>query len=72
MYWFDSKKISIEWRGNFKGNHFSLVEDDYHDENLQAWIPEANVELQLSGKKISGTWQNYKAKEFLKVYLEKL
>ena len=71
-YWYDSKKLPIEWRGNFKNNHFSLIEDDYHDENLKAWVPRANIELQVSGNKLVGTWKDYRTKKDLKIELEAL
>ncbi len=68
-YWYDNYKEKIELRGSFKNKHFSLIENDYHDENLHRWIPRALIEADLKGKKIIGTWQDYKTKEYLKLEL---
>lgn len=71
-YWYDKVKTPIEWRGKFENNHFSLVEDDYHSEELKAWVPRANIEADWrNGNKITGTWINYTTKEVLKVELSR-
>jgi len=71
QYWYDKIKQPIEWRGQFKNNHFSLTEDDEHDEELKKWIPKANIEADWTGhNKITGTWTNYKTREVLKIVLD--
>jgi hypothetical protein len=71
QYWYDKVKQPIEWRGQFKNNHFSLTEDDYHSEELKKWIPRANIEADwIDHKKIIGTWTNYKTREVLKIELD--
>jgi len=71
QYWYDKVKLPIEWRGQFKNNHFSLTEDDYHSEELKKWIPRANIEADWTGdQKIIGTWTDYKTKEVLKIQLD--
>lgn len=72
IYWYDKQKKIIHLGGEFVHQHFSLVEDDYHDENLRKWIPRALIEADLKGSKIIGTWQDYKTKKFLKLELEEL
>lgn len=72
FYWYNKNKKLIEWSGNFKNNHISIIENDYHSEELKKWIPRAYIEAEVNGKKISGTWQDYKTKKYLKLELEEL
>ncbi len=71
-YWYGKYKKLINLRGEFVHNRFSLIEDDYHDENQQKWIPKAFIEIDLKGKKLIGTWQDFKTKKYLKLELEEL
>lgn len=72
FYWYNKNKKLIEWNGNLKNNHISIIENDYHSEELKKWIPRAYIEADVNGKKISGTWQDYKTKKYLKLELEEL
>lgn len=72
FYWYDKNKKLIEWSGKLKNNHISIKENDYHSEELKKWIPRAYVEADVNGKKISGTWQDYKTKKYLTLELEEL
>ncbi|AZB27901.1 hypothetical protein [Chryseobacterium balustinum] len=71
-YWYDKNKKMIEWNGKLKGNHISIIENDYYSEETNQWIFRALVEADLQGNKISGTWQDYKTKKYLKLELEEL
>ncbi|MEF9476692.1 hypothetical protein OWR28_02060 [Chryseobacterium sp. 1B4] len=71
-YWYDKNKKLIEWGGNIKGNHISIIENDYYSEEAHQWIFKALVEADLQGKKIIGTWQDYKTKKYLTLELEEL
>lgn len=71
-YWYDKNKKAINWRGEFVHDHFSIIEDDYHDEELKEWIPRALVEADWKGNKIIGTWQDHKTKKYLTLELEEL
>ncbi|MDQ0592841.1 hypothetical protein QFZ37_001210 [Chryseobacterium ginsenosidimutans] len=71
-YWYDKNKKLIEWNGKIKGNHISLTETDYYSEEAKQWILNAFVEADLQGNKITGTWQDYKTKKYLKLELEEL
>lgn len=71
-YWYDKNKKIINWRGEFVHDHFSITEDDYHNEELKEWIPRALIEADLKGNKIIGTWQDYKTKKYLTLELEEL
>ena len=71
-YWYDKNKKLIEWNGKLKGNHISIIENDYYSEETNQWIFRALVEADLQGNKISGTWQDYKTKKYLKLELEEL
>lgn len=71
QYWYDNQKTPIELNGNFKDNHFTLVENDYHNEEKAEWIPKANIQADwINNNKIIGTWTNYQTKEVLKFELE--
>lgn len=72
VYWYDKNKKFIEWSGTLKNNHISITENDYHSEELKAWIPRAFIEADLKGNKITGTWQDYKTKKYLNLELEEL
>lgn len=71
-YWYNSQNKPINLRGEFLHNHFSMVEDDYYKEEKGIWIPRANIEADLEGDKIIGTWQDYKTKKYLKLELQEL
>lgn len=71
-YWYDKNKKTINWRGEFVHDHFSITEDDYHSEELKEWIPRALIEADLKGSKIIGAWQDYKTKKYLTLELEEL
>lgn len=71
-YWYDKNKKLIKWDGQMKGNHISIVENDHYDDAASKWIPRAHVEADIDGKKISGTWQDYKTKKYLTLELEEL
>lgn len=71
-YWYDKNKKLIKWDGQLKGNHISITENDRYDEATSQWIPRANVEAEMKGNKISGTWQDYKTKKYLSIELEEL
>lgn len=72
VYWYDKNKKLIEWSGTLKNNHISITENDYHSEELKAWIPRALIEADLKGNKVIGTWQDYKTKKYLNLELEEL
>ncbi|MEY8761694.1 hypothetical protein [Chryseobacterium tongliaoense] len=72
VYWYDKNKKLIEWGGTLKGSHISITENDYHSEELKAWIPKALIEADVKGKRITGTWQDYKTKKYLNLELEEL
>ncbi len=69
-YWYDKYQELIDLNGTFLNNRFSLIEEDYHDENLNKWIPKANIQLEVKGKEIMGFWENYKTKKKLKIKLK--
>ena len=70
-YWYDKVKIPIELSGKFANGHFTLVENDYHSEEAQAWIAKANIEADwVDNKKIIGTWTNTKTNAVLKLELD--
>ncbi|MGL6127233.1 hypothetical protein [Chryseobacterium artocarpi] len=71
-YWYDKSKKLIKWNGQLKGNHISIVENDYYNDETRQWIPRAHVEADMKGSKISGTWQDYKTKKYLTLELEEL
>lgn len=71
-YWYDKNKKMIEWNGKLKGNHISIIENDYYSEETNQWIFRALVEAELKGNKIVGTWQDYKTKKYLNLELEEL
>lgn len=71
-YWYDKNKKLIEWNGKIKGNHISIIENDYYSEETNQWIFKAMVEADLQGRKITGTWQDYKTKKYLTLELEEL
>lgn len=71
-YWYDKNKKLIEWNGKIKGNHISIIENDYYSEEAHQWVFKALVEADLQGKKIIGTWQDYKTKKYLTLQLEEL
>lgn len=71
-YWYDKNKKLIQWDGKLKGNHISIIENDYYSEETNQWIFKALVEADLQGNKIVGTWQDYKTKKYLKLELEEL
>lgn len=72
VYWYKKNKKLIDWRGTFRNNHFSATEDDYHDEEMKKWIPRAEIEADLNNRNITGTWQDYRTKKYLKLELEEL
>ncbi|NIF04043.1 hypothetical protein F3J23_01205 [Chryseobacterium sp. Tr-659] len=72
LYWYDKNKKLIQWDGRIKGNHISITENDHYDEAAGKWIPRAFVEADMSGNKISGTWQDDKTKKYLTLELEEL
>ncbi len=69
-YWYDKNKKLIEWNGKLKGNHISVVENDYYSDEARQWILKALVEADLQGNKIMGTWQDYTTKKYLHLELE--
>jgi len=71
-YWYDKNKKLIEWNGKLKGNHISITENDYYNEETNQWILKALIEADLQGNKIIGTWQDDKTKKYLKLELEEL
>jgi len=71
-YWYDKNKKLIEWNGKIKGNHISIIENDYYNEETNQWIFRALIEAELKGNKIVGTWQDYKTKKYLNLELEEL
>lgn len=71
-YWYDKNKKLIEWNGKLKGNHISIIENDYYSEEINQWIFRALVEADFQGNKILGTWQDNKTKKYLKLELEEL
>lgn len=71
-YWYDKNKKLIEWNGKIKGNHISIIENDYYSEETNQWIFKALVEADLQGRKIIGTWQDHKTKKYLTLELEEL
>jgi len=71
-YWYDKNKKLIEWNGKIKGNHISIIENDYYSEEAHQWVFKALVEADLQGNKIIGTWQDYKTKKYLTLELEEL
>ncbi|WP_312389010.1 hypothetical protein [Chryseobacterium sp.] len=71
-YWYNKNKKLIEWHGKLKGNHLSLLESDYYSEETRMWILKAAIEADLEGNKITGTWQDYNTKKYLKLELEEL
>lgn len=70
IYWYDKYKNPIELRGKYIDGHFSLVEDDYHDETLKKWIPKAHIKMNLNGKNITGIWIDDQTKKQLKIILK--
>lgn len=71
-YWYDKNKKLIEWNGKLKGNHISIIENDYYSEETNQWIFRALVEAELKDNKIIGTWQDYNTKKYLNLELEEL
>ncbi|MGU3377330.1 hypothetical protein [Chryseobacterium sp. M5A1_1a] len=71
-YWYDKSKKLINWDGKMNGNHISITENDHYNEESSQWIPRALVEAEMNGKKIIGTWQDYKTKKYLTLELEEL
>ena len=71
-YWYDKNKKLIQWDGKLKGNHISIIENDYYSEETNQWIFKALVEADVQGNKIIGTWQDYNTKKYLKLELEEL
>lgn len=71
-YWYDKSKKLIKWDGQMKGNHISITENDHYDDAANQWIPRAFVEAEMTGNKITGTWQDYKTKKYLSIELEEL
>lgn len=71
-YWYDKNKKLIEWNGKIKGNHISMIENDYYSEETNQWIFRALIEAELKGNTIMGTWQDYKTKKYLNLELEEL
>nr|WP_245169901.1 hypothetical protein [Chryseobacterium sp. PvR013] len=71
-YWYDKNKKLIEWNGKIKGNHISIIENDYYSEETNQWVFKALVEADLQGRKIIGTWQDEKTKKYLTLELEEL
>lgn len=71
-YWYDKNKKLIQWDGKLKGNHISIIENDYYSDETNQWIFKALVEADVQGNKIIGTWQDYKTKKYLKLELEEL
>ncbi len=71
-YWYDKNKKLIEWNGKLKGNHISIIENDYYSEEANQWIFKALVEADLQGRKIIGTWQDDTTKKYLTLELEEL
>lgn len=71
-YWYDKNKKLIEWNGKLKGNHISIIENDYYSEETRMWIFRGLVEADVQGKTILGTWQDEKTKKYLKLELEEL
>lgn len=69
-YWYDAHKKLIEWRGTYENHRFTLVEDDYHDDENARWIPKANIILDEKGTNLVGTWEDYKTKKKLKIELQ--
>jgi hypothetical protein len=45
-----------------KGNHISMIENDYYSEETNQWIFRALIEAELKGNTMVGTWQDYKTK----------
>lgn len=72
FYWYDKIKKLIEWSGNVKNGHISITENDYHSEELKKWIPRAIIKANVNNEKITGTWQDYKTKKFLKLELKEI
>lgn len=70
--WYDKNKKLIEWNGNIKGNHISITESEFYSEEARQWMVTGLVEADMKGKKITGTWQNYKTKKYLNLELEEL
>jgi hypothetical protein len=54
-YWYDKNKKLIEWNGKIKGNHISMIENDYYSEETNQWIFRALIEAELKGNTIMGT-----------------
>lgn len=71
-YWYDKNKKLIEWNGKIKGNHISMIENDYYSEETNQWIFRALIEAELKGNTMVGTWQDYKTKKYLNLELEEL
>lgn len=71
-YWYDKNKKLIQRDGKLKGNHISIIENDYYSEETNQWIFKALVEADVQDNKIVGTWQDYKTKKYLKLELEEL
>ncbi|PWN70117.1 hypothetical protein C1631_008985 [Chryseobacterium phosphatilyticum] len=71
-YWYDKSKKLIKWDGQMKGNHISIIENDQYDDAKSQWIQRALVEAEMSGTKITGTWEDVKTKKKLTLELEEL
>lgn len=70
VYWYNNTRKLINWSGEISNNHLSITEDDTDEENAKNWIPKANVEADIKGNKIIGTWQDFKTKKHLTLELE--
>lgn len=72
FYWYDKTKKLIEWSGTLKNTHLSIIENDYHSEELKKWVPRVIIKANVNGNAIVGTWQDYKTKKFLKLELKEI
>ncbi|MCI3937759.1 hypothetical protein MQX03_11140 [Chryseobacterium aahli] len=72
IYWTDDEKKLNTWDGNFTGNHISIIEKDSFDDKTRKWITKSTIEMDLTQNKMSGTWQDFKTKKYLKIELEEL
>jgi hypothetical protein len=63
-YWYDKKKLPIEWRGDYSEHHFSLKEEI---ETPKSFETSAVIEANYSNGTISGTWTNVKTHKVLKL-----
>lgn len=70
IYWYENKKQPLFWKGNLIENHLSLEEFNTQIENQ--WDPIATIEADIKGKKITGSWKDFKTKKILPLELEEL